>query len=158
MSIMAARGKNAVAVISLVILVLLACGLVGRVGVDIQYITGNGTQALHHQRELAVENGRLQCFSTSSSTIPRGFGNGIHFRPIIRLWPLQPPEMSKTLFGFDAHPMPGMPKGQHMYLLSCPIWFAALPFLVAPINWLRKRRRVEAPRFAVVVGNDKAVQ
>lgn len=158
MEIMAARGKNAVAVFSVAMLALLACGLVGRVGLDIQYITGSGAQALYHQRELALENGRLQCFSTSSSAIPRGFGNRIRVRPITRLWPLQPPEMSKTLLGFDAHPLPGMFPGSSMYLLSCPIWFAALPFLVAPMNWLRKRRRVEAPRFAVVVGNDKAVQ
>lgn len=155
---MSMRGKNAVAVFSVAMLALLACGLVGRVGVDIQYITGSGVQALHHQRELAVENGRLQCFSTSSSSIPRGFGNRIRFRPIIRLWPLQPPEVSKTLFGFDAHPLPGMFPASSMYLLSCPIWFAALPFLVAPVSWLRRIRRVEAPRFAVVVGNDKAVQ
>jgi len=66
--------------------------------------------------------------------------------------------MSKTFFGFDAHPLPGMFPGSSMYLLSCPIWFAALPFLVAPINRLRKRRRVEAPRFAVVVGNNKIEQ
>lgn len=158
MSDMTARGKNALAVISLVMLVLLAFGLVGRVGVDIQYITGSGNQALHHQREVSLENGRLQCFSTSSSVIPRGFGNGTHVWPFARLWPPRPPEMSKTLFGFDDHALPGMFPGSSIYLLSCPIWFAALPFLIAPINWLRKRRRVEAPRFAVVVANDKAEQ
>ena len=158
MEIMAARVKNAVAVFSVAMLALLACGLVGRVGLDIQYITGSGAQALHHQREVSLENGRLQCFSTSSSAIPRGFGNRTRVRPITRLWPLQPPEMSKTFFGFDAHPLLGMFPGSSMYLLSCPIWFAALPFLVAPMNWLRKRRRVEAPRFAVVVGNDRVEQ
>lgn len=158
MSGMAARGKNAVAVFSVAMLALLACGLLGQVGVDIQYVTGSGAQSLHHQREVALENGRLQCFSTSSSAIPRGFGNRTRVRPFARLWPLQPPEMNKTLFGFDAHPLPGMLPGSSMYLLSCPIWFAALPFFIAPINWLRKRRRIEAPRFAVVVADDKSEQ
>jgi hypothetical protein len=41
--------------------------------------------------------------------------------------------------------------------LKSPIWFAALPFLIAPLVWLRKRRRAEAPRFAVIVGDEKSL-
>ena len=154
---MAARGKNAVAVFSVAMLALLACGLVGRVGVDIQYIAGSGTQALYQEREVSLENGRLQCFSTSSSAIPRGFANGLHLRPFIQFWPIRLPDVRKMIFGFDAHSLPGMPKGQKLFLLSCPIWFAALPFLIAPVVWLRKRRRAEAPRFAVIVGDEKSL-
>lgn len=156
MNDMPARGKDAVAVFSLAMLALLACGLVGRIGVDIQYITGSGAQALHHRRELSVEDGRVRCFSITSAFIPRGFGTSIRFHPFSEFWPLRTPDVSKLLFGFDDHPLPGTSPATAMYILSCPTWFAALPFLISPVLWVRKRRRAEAPRFAVIVGNEKS--
>jgi hypothetical protein len=65
---------------------------------------------------------------------------GITFR-------LHRPDVPRSIWEFDAHSIPQ--SNYRYYILACPIWCIALPCLIAPALWFRKRRHANAAGFPV---------
>ena len=83
-------------------------------------------------------------------------GHGFSIRPLARFRLRFPKIDSHALGGFDAHPLTlsSVPGSSSLYLVACPIWAIALPFLIAPTIWLRRwhierRRTLEQRGFPI---------
>ena len=134
-------------VISLLVLVVLLVGCFGTFGVTVSNSRGlNGT--VTDSAEIALNAGRVRIFTsttvTSNGTYPHG--------PSLRWDGYRPdlPDIKRMVWEFDAHPLT-LPSGQ-VFLFAFPIWMIALPCLIAPAIYLRRRfkKRPEFEGFAVV--------
>ena len=135
--------------VSLLVLVVLLAGCFGTIGVTVTWnprVMLNGT--VTKSAEIALNTGRIQVFTQTSVS-----SNGVPPRgPSLRWDGYRPglPDVKRMIWEFDAHPLP-LPSGQ-LYLFAFPIWLLALPFLIAPAIYLRRRlkKRPEPAGFAVV--------
>jgi hypothetical protein len=55
---------------------------------------------------------------------------------------LRGPDFPRAIWEFDAHSLPPI-NGSQAKIFACPIWCLAMPWLIAPIVWLRRRLKNE---------------
>jgi hypothetical protein len=140
------------AVASVVMLIVLAWGYPSAVGLFVQY--NSPASKWCHEWSVVTEDGRVKAmwlgYSVASgpSLQPRWYHHWIY----PTRGRLRAPSMKHSLWEFDAHTHKGGWMQMSFSIFACPIWCCALPCLVAPLLWLRKRRknRDQGPGFAVV--------
>jgi len=149
MPVMPKRLFNIVALISLLILAVLLCGYFSEFGPVIRYSALGGVHPHSVAVEPGVQAGRVAIYVLDFSGSPvRGYPAGLSFQG----WHggLRLPELHRCFWEFDCHTL-GARNGS-LFLFAFPLWCAIAPFLVAPLLWLRRRRRPSDDRgFAVVV-------
>ena len=60
------------------------------------------------------------------------------------------PDLRRSVWVFDAHSL-ASGNGTWIFLVAFPIWCIALPLLIAPLIWFRKRRSLQLSAFPVVM-------
>jgi hypothetical protein len=129
-------------ILSLIILACLGAGYFVRSGPRVIW----GRTAQSRGVELAVDHGRVTLwYREVAQPGPLDLGwTGDLFR-------VGMPDLRRSLWEFDAHWLypPSGAGGGRLFLLACPIWLAALPCLIAPIVWWRKRRMRKLVGFPV---------
>jgi hypothetical protein len=65
------------------------------------------------------------------------------------------PDLRRSFWEFDAHSL-NTNRGFWVFLLAFPIWCVAIPLLIAPLAWLRKRRTPQPSAFPVVMPDGHA--
>jgi hypothetical protein len=126
---------------------VLACGYFANIGLAISKGVNTGGPTGRSVTLLSAADGRVALFSH----IPAAGAAGLSIKPVVRFVPFRAPDLRRCLWEFDAHRL-GI-AGTRISILACPIWCMALPFLIAPLVWLRKRRkrRPEPAGFSVVI-------
>jgi hypothetical protein len=129
------RAFNIALVVSLAMLALCVLGFVGTIGAMILH-RGSVATSFH---SIAFERGRFAIYTeTWSAPPPVQSQSRFSIDPVVR-FRLRFPKIDGHAFsGFDAHPLPS-PNISTLYVLACPLWALALPFLIAPTIWLRRR-------------------
>jgi hypothetical protein len=132
-----ARLLDILAVVSILIVGLLALGFVGDAQVMVSHGYGLRASAGLQQVELGVDRGRVKSYWTSSPNplAPSKFLGGR-----VQLWPPRAPEVKRSIWEFDAHVL-STNTVWTIFILAFPIWCAMVPFSIAPAFWLRKRRK-----------------
>ena len=118
--------------LSLVLLIRLLCGYVGRIGFVVQgNAPGRGGGPAYHAVTIAADRGRVVCWLETSMAAPvTGIPTGISVRDTVYLLPPRPPELRRSIWEFDAHTL-GLVRGANVFLLACPIWCVAALCLIA---------------------------
>ncbi len=135
------------AALSLVMLAALAWGYVGAADLDFEHISVTPNGKTGRGAGVGVENGQFDVGWFGGNRIPQSDGRppGVNVSPYVHF------ELSLAhdcLWGFHIVHVTGPPGYAGVHLV-CPLWFAALPFTIAPLAWLRRRRRREMRGFAV---------
>jgi hypothetical protein len=138
---------NVCAVLSLIVLGILGSGyFFVHAGPDFQYNRLVGSQYVTFDMSVSLESGGIEllCMKGPSDVpVPTGFQI---------FWPrflISGPNLRRSLWGFGGRSLLYI-NGWRLFLFAFPIWCAALPFLIAPLIWLRKRRKVRDAGFPVV--------
>ena len=135
------RGFHIVLGISLVAVAILAIGFVGVIGVTVCDNSGTSSAPLCRLRTYEIRDGRVM-ISTIVSRSARGpvMPPGRSYRRFGRIFPPRFASPGHAIAGFDYHAMVtvGGPSGS--FLVSCPTWCFAIPFLLAPSIWFWKWR------------------
>jgi hypothetical protein len=140
--------------VSVALLAVLAFGYVARFGPYVSHNAG-GAKGVYRQVTLSLDRGRGVVFWEQWRGAPVGVAAGWHLGWRGPAWRLEAPDMKRSVWDFDAHPLPGGKAAwSTAYILACPIWCLALPVLVAPTIWFLKKRRSkeEARGFSVEQG------
>jgi hypothetical protein len=135
-----------VAVISLVSLGILLCGQFVSAGARYEKKTGVCYLIVEaHRGYFTVDWGYTSYFATNNYRLPLG-SLDIHTW-FSWAWP----DASNALWYFAAGPTaaPG-------YYIVFPLWCLILPCTIAPMLWLRRRRRRAARGFAVEAAGDSS--
>jgi len=135
--------------LSLVLLATLACGYFGVLALffrpRVPVVGGMDAYSV-----LQVGYGQVSFLSLTRQT-PTGQtfrSPGIH--PILQFRPFRPPSIRRCIWGFDARRIHAGDLRESGLTIDCPIWCAAVPLLIAPALWFRKRRRNEPGGFSVI--------
>ncbi len=131
------------AALSLVVLAVLAFGYIGHLGlsvVDVSAVTATGETG--RNLFVSLRQGQFGVGWSNWISRPMPYLPGPHIYPSYHFKP-QP-----LRWGFENNRYTNI-TGYRGDALFCPLWFAALPFTIAPIAWLRRRRRREPRGFAV---------
>lgn len=133
---------------SLVLLATLACGYFGVLALffrpRVPVVGGMDAYSV-----LQVGYGQVSFLSLTRQT-PTGQtfrSPGMH--PIVEFRPFRPPSIRVCIWGFDARRLHGDFR-ESALMIDCPIWCAALPLLIAPALWFRKRRKNQPGGFSVI--------
>ena len=136
----------AVAFASIIAAGLFASGYGSRLRVFVVHGTATPTSVSGREVILGVEEGRGVAWLQTLGPTPPG---SLKQRLVVAWtgwhagWDARPSghvSFKRATWEFDAHPLtPGPPVS--VYILAAPIWFIELPCLVAPLLWLRDRRR-----------------
>ena len=146
------------AILSLLPAAVLAFGYVGTIGVDVQDSNPAGPQPVYRDRDVAVEAGRIRCYSTTATATPKAgrwptarVVPGRHVWLNLRVDPKL--DLKRSIWDADSHLLVNAPPVR-TYLYAAPIWCFLWPWLIAPLLWFRMqrrgRRRAEASGFEVV--------
>jgi hypothetical protein len=143
--------------VSVMMLALCLLGFGGKIGLLIRR-TGPTATSPYCEHTVAFDRGRFTIWTETwpAPSQPGQVGHGVAIRPLAR-FRLRFPKIDGHAFGgFDAHPLrvSGASGSTSLYLIACPIWALALPFLIAPTIWLRRwhierRRKREQQGFPV---------
>lgn len=152
---MRSRLLQAICFVSLVLLGVLGCGYFGTVALLSVSAARAGVPAQVPVTGFGAENGRVVFVSEQRPAVPAGPGYlfslkpGIH--PLIRFRPFRLPDFRRIVGHFECHRIKAYP-GSSLLIVGCPIWCAALPFLIAPALWLKRqrKRRVEPAGFCII--------
>ena len=144
-----AHARNAkltiLASLSLVTLAAVAWGYVGDLGLSMIYVSVTPSGKTDHGVCGDISGGQFTVTCGGSQNPVRVEGSpGLHIFRAHDFGPSLAPDW-RWGFHFVQHKLPGY----RVVELQCPLWFAALPFTIAPIAWLRRRRRRETRGFAV---------
>ena len=119
--------------VSLAALALFAFGFVGEIGL---VLTRTGT--VSRVQTISFERGRFTIWTETWPTQLNEDADRFSIEPTARFRLRIPRIDGHAIGGFDAHALPAtFPVSR--YLVACPIWAMALPFLIAPAIWLRRR-------------------
>jgi hypothetical protein len=135
---------------SMVVLALLPLGYFGRIGVSVTDTWAPGKVPALRRTVISFDGGRMTCW-IDTDTRPAGHSS-VGGRSFMRArWRPRLPDIKHALVGFDSHSLP-VNIGGSLYLFAFPMWCIALPFLIAPTIYLRRRlkKRPEPAGFAVV--------
>jgi len=143
-------------VLSLIALAVLALGCFTQFGVAYLHNVFTAPNPHGLDIELELEQGRVAIYWETWNNPPPGMlPAGTHFfwRPMR----YHPQALRRAFWEFDAHPLNvvGGPSriplsGVWVFLLAFPIWCAALPCLIPPIIWLRRRQARHLPAFPII--------
>ena len=149
-----ARLLPAFAVASLVVAAVLAGGFAASISATVSRMAT--TAGLLHGRGVTVRLEEGRCVAYITTLHPTAIASprpGWHAG-----WRVRPPRLRLTMravWEFDAHTLAvGLPTST--FILAAPIWCLAAPCAIAPLLWLRARRRrrlVRPEGFAVAVVN-----
>lgn len=143
---------SAFVMISLITLAVLVLGCFAEFGPAYLHNVVGGPKPRARDIELHLQRGRVAIYWEIWNNPPAGSAPGgthIYGRPVR----FRSPDLRRSFWEFDAHPL--IPaKGPWVFLLAFPIWCAALPCLIAPLMWLRKRRTTQLSAFPVVLSTD----
>jgi hypothetical protein len=154
MSVMPRPLLSALALISVTALGIFSCGYVAAFGPIFQHNVFGGSKPNSTQVEAYFQFGRVAVYWENWNVPPAG-GTPEGMRVFWRFRRFGVPEVRRSIWEFDAHFLTGA-GGSQVFLLAFPIWCAALPFLIAPLLWLRKRRTPPASAFPVVMPDGHA--
>jgi hypothetical protein len=133
---------QASAVISLIIAVVLCCGYFTTFGPGWVRIVRSPVTRMQFV-EARLYRGGFGCYFGDATPVTPGQVTGLqwHFR-------FAHPNTKRSLWQFEYYWLygPGVRQGNLMF----PIWCVLLPCLIAPIIWLRKRRRPHPAGFDVI--------
>jgi hypothetical protein len=145
---------SALALISLLALVVLAFGCVATFGPAYLHNVVSGPNPHVLDVELVFQRGRIAIYwevwnnPPATATIP--LGTHLYWHPArFRL-----PDLRRMGWAFDAHPLVLPPNNPWVFLFAFPIWCIAIPFLIAPVMWLRGRKAPELAGFSVIQGSE----
>jgi hypothetical protein len=133
---------------------ILALGYIGTIGISVRRDAPTGIKPAYELMILTAEEGRIRYWIESDPSAPSTgpARTAFHLYPV---WPFRLPDIKRSIWEFDAHAL-ALTKltkgGPTAFILACPIWCAALPWLIYPGIWLlrRYRRKVEPKGFSVV--------
>jgi hypothetical protein len=138
------------AVVSLVAIGILASGYFTQAVPAFRYNRLAGPQYVTFA-DLNLGSGRIELWfikAPSNAAVPTGFQI---------FWPqrfqISGHDLLRSLWEFDTRSSL-FTNGSRTFLFAFPIWCAAAPFLIAPIIWLRRRRRGRDAGFPVVQTGD----
>jgi len=148
---------SALALISVLVLTVLAFGCVAEFGPAYYHnVGGQNPHAL--DIEIKFKCGRVAIYwevwnnqPAVVAKIPPGthlYWRGVRFGA---------PDLRRMGWEFDAHPLPPVLPGSigpWVFLFAFPIWCIAIPFLIAPVMWLRGRKAPELAGFSVIQSSD----
>lgn len=133
---------NSIVVFSLACLAVLLCGYVGRFGPFIRWQTTANSVLMDRIFSLSLEEGR---FAARYMALGAPLASQGVRTPEIgwdqRFWPPRAPPLSRSVWEFDAHRVFLTPRSgvSSFSIFAFPIWCLALPCLVFPMLWLRRR-------------------
>jgi hypothetical protein len=135
---------NVTLIISLTMLALCLLGFGGTIGVLIRRPSPT-VASPYSERTIVLDRGRFTIWTETWPAPPSPppgaqIPTRLSIEPVAR-FPLRFPKINgHALGGFDAHWLdaPGRGGGA-LYLIACPIWALALPSLLAPTIWFRRR-------------------
>lgn len=139
---------NAATLLSLILLAVLPVGYTGTWGFAVTHARQSATSVIptYDTVRIYLDSGRLAVWWDPRQ--PAG-PRWRWMRPILRR-----PSLSRSLWEFDAHFLPTGRGSPQLFLFACPIWCVAVPFIVMPALWWRRRqRRLEqyhVPGFSVL--------
>jgi hypothetical protein len=154
---------NLSVIISLFALILLATGFLAQFAVEFRYNAINQPKPFYRTIDLEIGEGRIRSLWETQTSAPwssllttpassEPLGLGIDW--LARFRPIELRSMSRVIWGFDAHSW--VPFAPHVVIVACPLWCLAVPFTIAPLIWLSRRRKRPEPRgFAVTVSSPK---
>lgn len=126
--------------VSLVLLAMVLVGLFSSVALTRYSTDPSATPPLHRQTSLKLYRGQVEIFlydiPLQSGAMP---ALGVRYK---WLWDGYWMPGSKAIAGFDSRPavlLPGFPGSTHRYF-AFPLWLLGLPFVIAPLQWLREWR------------------
>ncbi len=133
-----------VAVGSTVVAALLAGGCVGDFGLKLDRWQPARTPPMYLEIAPKVGGGRLVCYFTQGSVSPpvarnRVISPGFHLRFRAEL-DVRRFDARRAFWDADAHVFDATPQSV-TFILAAPIWAFELPCVIAPLLWLRSRRR-----------------
>ena len=132
---------NIAAVFCLTTLGVLAWGYAARFGMMFYWPAGGGSIYVGHAFYLSLERGGVLLRSTRlGNEVRQGWPTIWRLHHMGQLWPLAQPDWRCVFWEFDAHWI-NIGNSSRTLVLSFPIWCAAIPFLIPPILWLRRRKR-----------------
>jgi hypothetical protein len=135
------------AALSLAVIAYLSLGFVGNTGPLLLHAGSNG---VCHRWSAVVGGGRVAVWSEHWSNKPATTPLGYFWSWRAKFWPPRAPDPKRCFWEFDAHQVTSTPTSSS-FLIACPIWCVALPFTIAPLMWLKRRRQAaERQGFAVI--------
>jgi len=145
---------SALALISLLVLVVFAFGCVATFGPAYLHNVVVGPNPHMLDIELTLQSGRVAIYWEAWNNPPAAVkiptGTHLYWRPVrFRL-----PDFRRIFWEFDAHPLVLPPNNPWVFLFAFPIWCIAWPFLIAPVMWLRGRKAPELAGFSVIQSSD----
>ncbi len=146
---------SALALVSVISLGVLALGLAAEFGPAFLHNVTGGPKPYALDIELELQRGRVAFYWEHFDNPPAGLvpaGTHVFWRSVR----FRGPDLRRSIWEFDAHALTPL-KGLWVFLVAFPIWCAALPCLIAPLLWLRKRRAPQPPSaFPVVMPDGRA--
>lgn len=125
--------------VSIFVLIVLAGGYLGRIGVVLARNSSVAPGPFYRETTVSLEDGRVKCWVETWKTPPTaGIPAGVRIHPVVELLRFRVPDLRRAVWEFDAHSLPPV-RGSQARIFACPIWCVALPWLIAPIAWLRHR-------------------
>ena len=133
-------------IISIALLVILACGYAIDAGPVLRH-NSSGAPRDYFEIFAHMQRGRVVFWEQRGQTpiAPPFQGWELTWRG--SLFHVYLPDVKRSLWEFDDHWIGQSNAGYHIF--ACPIWCLALPCVIAPVLWLRQRRRADAPGFPV---------
>ncbi|HEY8751792.1 MAG TPA: hypothetical protein VIM11_27675 [Tepidisphaeraceae bacterium] len=119
---------------------ILALGYIGTIGVAVRRNAPTGINPAYETMILTAGQGRVRYWIETDPSAPSAGPARTAFY-LYPVWPFRPPEMRRSIWEFDAHALVLTKGGATAFILACPIWCVALPWLVFPGIWLWRRRR-----------------
>jgi hypothetical protein len=140
-----------VLVLSTVVLSVLLLGYFGTFGVVIARTSPPQNASAVKTTAITLDAGRVRIWTETNTTPRRTIGVT---RPSMEweLWRPRFPDIRRSLWEFDNHTVVGSRAWVRADIVAFPIWCVALPFLIAPAMYLRRRLKQhrEPAGFAVV--------
>ena len=162
---MKARAFSLLVCVSLLALLLLACGYTTHFGVRLQRAlpapagasavppTTAPVRNIFRRYTLRLDYGRACLVSeTWSNSVP---AHNWTLNWDAARWPPHAPQFRRSIWEFDAHSIP-VPAPSRLFLLACPIWCLALPWLIAPTLWLSRRLQSRRTRKGFELSQQKS--
>jgi hypothetical protein len=142
---------TSLAVISLLALGVLALGTCAEFGPGYFHGDVGGPKPHPFQVDLELQRGRVAIYwLVWHSPYPTEHSHVV-WKPV----QFSGPDLRRSFWEFDAHSLNTM-SGFWVFLFAFPIWCVALPCLIAPLLWLRKRRTPPPSAFQVVMPDSRA--
>ena len=143
---------SALALISLLVLVVLAFGCVAEFEPAFLHNHG-GPNPYAVDIEIKIQRGRIatywEAWNNPPATAKIPIGTHLYWRGVR----FGPPDLRRMGWEFDAHPL--LPAtGLWVFLFAFPIWCIAWPFLITPVMWLRGRKAPQLAGFSVIQSSD----